>query len=170
MAKSIKVKSQAKAFACQSKEQASEAIAVIGEANREITMLETEINEITAKAIDERKDRINELKDVIKQNTQGVQTWCEANRNELCKNGKKANLVTGEVNWRIRPPKVMLRGIDDILKALKKAKLKELIRTKEEVNKDAILANPKLVKGIKGISIQTGVEDFVITPFEVEVG
>ncbi len=169
MAKSIKIKSQAKTFACQSKEQASESIAIIGEAQREITMLETEISEITAKAIDERKDRINELNDLVELNKKGVQIWCEANRDELCKDGKTANLVTGEVNWRIRPPKVQLRNVKVVLEALKEGKLKKLIRTKEEVNKDAILANPNLVKGIKGISIQTGVEDFVITPFEVEV-
>jgi len=37
------------------------------------------------------------------------------------------------------------------------------------VNKEAILNEPEGVKGVAGISIVSGVEDFVITPFEQEV-
>ncbi|HCE8369060.1 TPA: host-nuclease inhibitor Gam family protein, partial [Pseudomonas aeruginosa] len=42
----------------------------------------------------------------------GVQSWCEANRAELTDNNKVkyANLTTGEVQWRIRPPSVTVRG------------------------------------------------------------
>ena len=32
-----------------------------------------------------------------------------------------------------------------------------------------MLADPKAVSGIAGITIVTGIEDFVIEPFEVEV-
>ena len=37
---------------------------------------------------------------------------------------------------------------------------------KEELNKEAILNEPEAVKGVAGLSIKTGVEDFVIQPFE----
>lgn len=170
MTKSIKLKTTAKAFVCKNKSQASEAITAIGNAQREITRLETEINDITAAAIEERKDRIEALRSSIEKLSQGVQAWCEAHRESLCKTGKTANLTTGEVSWRQRPPKVSLRGMEKIIDELKQAKLHQFLRVKEEINKDAILANPKAVKDIKGISIQTGIEDFVIKPFEIETG
>ena len=43
--------------------------------------------------------------------------------------------------------------------------LNRLIRVKEEVNKDAILAEPETVANIKGISI-TQREEFIVIPFE----
>ncbi|WP_230660449.1 host-nuclease inhibitor Gam family protein [Psychrobacter sp. I-STPA10] len=169
MTKSIRLKTKAKAFVCQSKSQVSEAITEIGNAQREIIRLETEINDITAKAIEERKDRLEMLRTSISELSEGVQTWCEVHRDTLCKNSKTANLTTGEVSWRQSPPKVSLRGIDKIMEALKEAKLTQFIRIKEEINKDAILADPKAVKSIKGISIKSGEENFVIKPFEVEM-
>lgn len=169
--KAIKLKSQANVFVCQNKMQAMEAITEVGNSQREITRLETEINDITATAIDERKDRIDELRGVIETLSHGVQSWCEVNRDLLCKKGKTVNLTTGEVSWRVRPPKVNLRGVDKLLEMLKgDRKLKKFVRVKEEINKDAILADPKAVQDIKGISISSGVEDFVIKPFEVETG
>tara|TARA_R110002051_G_scaffold183589_1_gene253139 strand:- start:29393 stop:29908 length:516 start_codon:yes stop_codon:yes gene_type:complete len=169
--KAIKLKSQANVFVCQNKAQAMEAITEVGNSQREITRLETEINDITAAAIDERKDRISELRSIIETLSHGVQSWCEVNRDVLCVKGKTVNLTTGEVSWRVRPPKVSLRGMDKIIETLKTQRgMKRFIRVKEEVNKDAILADPKAVKDIKGISISSGVEDFVIKPFEVEAG
>jgi len=43
------------------------------------------------------------------------------------------------------------------------------IRSKDEINKEAILNEPQAVVGVAGISIKPGVEDFVITPFEQEL-
>ncbi len=169
--KAVRLKSQANVFDCQNKAQAMEAITEVGNSQREITRLETEINDITAAAIDERKDRISELRSIIETLSHGVQSWCEVNRDVLCVKGKTVNLTTGEVSWRVRPPKVSLRGMDKIIETLKTQRgMKRFIRIKEEVNKDAILADPKAVADIKGISISSGVEDFVIKPFEVEAG
>lgn len=169
--KAVRLKSQAAMFVCQNKMQAMEAITEVGNSQREITRLETQINDITAAAIAERKDRLDELRGIIETLSHGVQSWCEVNRDLLCKKGKTVNLTTGEVSWRTRPPKVTLRGMDKIIEALKTQRgMKKFIRTKEEVNKDAILADPQAVKDIKGISIKSGVEDFVIKPFEVEAG
>ena len=44
--------------------------------------------------------------------------------------------------------------------------LDRFIRTKQEINKEALLNEPEVAKGIAGITIKTGVEDFVIKPFE----
>jgi phage host-nuclease inhibitor protein Gam len=89
---------------------------------------------------------------------------------EICGKSKSANLVTGEVSWRQRPPSVSISKANDVIQRLRGLGLFRFIREKEEINKEAILAEPAEVAGIKGIKLGTGVEDFVITPFEVEVG
>ena len=53
--------------------------------------------------------RLKELQDRIGMLQAGVQTWCEANREQICGKGKTANLITGEVSWRQRPPSVRVR-------------------------------------------------------------
>ena len=73
------------------------------------------------------------------------------------------------MQWRQRPPSVAVRGADAVIAALKKLGLSRFVRTKEEVNKEAILNDAEAVRGVGGISINSGVEDFVITPFEAEV-
>ena len=103
----------------------------------------------------------------------GVQAWCEAHRVELCgeadKLGKTANLVTGEVSWRQRPPSVNIRGVDTVLETLLRMGLGRFVRVKNEPNKDAMLNEADAVRGIAGITIVTGVEDFIVVPFESSV-
>lgn len=100
----------------------------------------------------------------------GVQVWCEANRATLCEGtGKTANLVTGEVSWRQRPPSVAIRGADTVIETLQRMGLARFVRTKEECNKEAMLNEPDAVRGIAGITLVSGVEDFSITPFSVVV-
>ena len=81
---------------------------------------------------------------------------------------KTANLASGEVRWRMRPPKVLIRGMDAVMEALKDLRLERFIRTKEEINKEAILADPEAIKHVKGLGIDRG-EDFLIVPFETEL-
>jgi phage host-nuclease inhibitor protein Gam len=113
---------------------------------------------------------LDALSEQIKTLQAGVQAYCEAHRDELTDGGrvKTANFVTGEVQWRQRPPSVSVRGSDSVIDTLKRLGLGKFVRTKEEVNKEAILNEPEEVRGVAGLNIVTGVEDFVITPFEQE--
>jgi len=140
------------------------------QAQRELLRVETEINDQVAEITAQRKDEIEALKTRIETLAGGIQTWCEANRVELLAGGgKEVNLVTGLVKWRQRPPSVSIRSAQKVLDTLRHLGLSRFIRSKEEPNKEAMLAEPQAVSGISGISIVTGVEDFVIEPFEVEV-
>ncbi|MCL2524587.1 MAG: host-nuclease inhibitor Gam family protein [Betaproteobacteria bacterium] len=164
------IKAKAAPYVCQSKEQTIEAIKTLGDAQRELTRIETDINDILAAVTAERKDRIDALKGRIETLVAGIQLWCEANRSALLTGGgKEANLITGLVRWRQRPPSVSIRAVDKVLETLRALGLKRFIRTREEPNKEAMLAEPNAVSGIAGITIVTGVEDFVIEPFEVDV-
>ena len=74
--------------------------------------------------------------------------------------------MTGEVQWRVRPPSVALTKPDEVVNVLERLGLERFVRTKKEVNKDAILIEKDAVMGIAGIKIKSGVEDFAIIPFE----
>lgn len=164
-------KTKAKALqACQSLDEAQAIIKTIGEHNREIARLTGQMNDEVADITQSYAEKINPLKLAIDELTPKLQIWCEANRTTLLKDGgKTANLITGEVSWRIRPPSVSLRKIDEVIERLERFGLHRFIRTKKEVNKDAILNEPNAVTDINGITISTGVEDFIVSPFEIDV-
>jgi phage host-nuclease inhibitor protein Gam len=104
----------------------------------------------------------------------GIATWCEANKADLTKESKTVNLITGEVSWRMNPPSVAFkRGIkvDEIIAHIKQLKLAKLfVRTKEEVDKEAILkADEKTQDKLCAagtIKVIKDAETFSVTPFE----
>ena len=152
----------------QTRDAVTAAIREIGERQRELARIAADMNDELA-AVRERYERQAEpLNARVAELQAGVQTWCEANREQLCGKGKTANLITGEVAWRIRPPSVRVTGVDSVIDLLKRMTLGRFVRTKEEINKEAILNEPDVVAGVPGIKVVSGVEDFVITPFEVE--
>lgn len=157
-------------LACQSKAEVMDNITEIGNKQREIARLEAEMNDKIAEITDSYKGNINALQLDVERLTHQAQIWCEANRNSLLDKGlKTANLIVGEVSWRYRPAKVNVRKEDFVIEQLEQQGLTQFIRVKKNVNKDAVLADRQAVQDIDGITIVDGVEDFVITPFEIEV-
>lgn len=160
----------------QSKQEVAEAIRRLGDTKRKLDRLRAEMNDRIAAVAEEYGRLMTPLADALTAEQTGIQTWCEAHRVDLCgvddKLGKTANLVTGEVGWRARPPSVQVRGADSVIETLLRMGLQPFVRTKQEVNKEAILADPERVRGIAGITVVRGVEDFFVTPFEAaaEVG
>jgi phage host-nuclease inhibitor protein Gam len=171
MAKPTRLKSPAVAVPVPaSRQDAAEQIRTIGDLTREHARLTAELNDQVAaitSGYQARLDGLAQRRDALQQ---GVQAWCEAHRAELTKDGKvkSANLVTGEVQWRQRPPSVRITGAEAVMDTLLRLGLERFVRVKNEVNKEAILAEPSAVQGVAGISITTGVEDFVITPYEID--
>lgn len=163
-----RIKTEAAAVAVpQSREQTVEAIAQIGRLQRERERIQAAMNDELAAIRQRHEEQAKPLAEQIRQLSDGVHLWCEANRATLTQNGKVkyAHLASGEVKWRMRPPKVGLRGIDNIIEACKRLGLDRFVRVKEEVNKDAMLAEPELAQSLTGVTISQG-EDFVIVPFE----
>jgi len=163
-------KATAAHWVCQSKDMTMDAIRALGDTQRELVRIETDINDQIAAITAARKDEVEALTARAERLQAGIQTWCEAHRAELLAGGgKEANLITGLVRWRQRPPSVSIRSAQKVIDALRALGLSRFIRSKDEPNKEAMLAEPAAVSGIAGIRIVTGVEDFVIEPFEVEV-
>jgi phage host-nuclease inhibitor protein Gam len=164
----LKQPAQKTAYVPQNRDECAEMINQIGRISRQIAGTQAAMNDEIAAVTDRYTGMVTPQEAILKQLQEGVQAFCEANRLELTQNGKikSAEFVTGTVQWRQRPPSVTLKGVETVIETLKNLKLSKFIRTKEEVNKEAILLEPAKVKGIAGITIKTGVEDFVITPFE----
>lgn len=156
----------------QSKNDCAESIRLIGDLQRDFERERAAMNDDIAAITQRHQPVLADLTQRMEALQSGVQAWCEAHRVALCgeddKFGKTANLITGEVSWRQRPPSVSIRGIDTVLETLQRTGLGRFIRAKNEPNKEAMLNEPEAVRGIAGISIVTGVEDFIITPFEAK--
>lgn len=169
-AKKTRIKQAAQIAVPQDRDQCAEYINKIGRLDREIAVKQAAMNDEIAEITDRFNGQFTPLQEEIKRLTAGVQSFCEAHRDELTQNGKRksAEFVTGIVQWRQKPPSVGVRGVADVIDTLKRLGLNRFIRTKEEINKDAILNTPDDVKGVAGLTIKTGVEDFVIQPFEQE--
>lgn len=170
MAKANRLKLQAEAYVPQTLDDCAADIRRIGDLQRQLIVEQTRMNDAIAEITHRHQPAIEALREQIKPLQAGIQVWCEANRQDLTRGGrtKTASFVTGEVQWRQRPPSVSVRGVEAVLSALAELGLGRFIRVKEEVNKDAILAEPDAVRGVPGITVVTGVEDFVIVPFEID--
>jgi len=166
-----KLKSKAAVYTPQSQTDCAADIKKLGDLQRERARLAADMNDEIAAITKRFQPRLEQLGERIDTLQTGVQIWCDAHRSELTKAHKVkfANLVTGEVAWRQRPPSVSIRGTEAVLETLERMGLTRFIRTRSEPNKEAMLAEPDAVRGIAGITIVSGVEDFVITPFEAEV-
>lgn len=168
MAKNItRLKAKAQIDVPQTKNEAAADIRQIGDLQRNLARATAGMNDAIAHITQTYQPTLETIGKQIEGLQAGVQAYCEANRADLTGGkAKTANLITGEVQWRQRPPSVVVRGAESVIAALKGFGLARFVRTKEEVNKEAILNEPEAVKGVAGITVVTGVEDFVITPFE----
>lgn len=168
MAKPTRIKASAQLEVPQSRDEAALYIRQIGDSQRQFLRIQAEMNDSIAHITATYQPTLDAQAGQLKLLQEGLQSWCEANRFELTNGGKvkTASLVTGEVQWRQRPPSVRISKSEVVLETLARLGLSRFIRTKEEVNKDAILDEPDAIKGVAGITVVTGVEDFVITPFE----
>lgn len=183
-----RLKTKAAAYVSQSRDDVARDIRMIGDLQRDMTREEAAMNDAIAAITAKHQPTVDSLKARIERLQQGVHGWCEAHRAELTDEGKSktANFITGTVQWRNDPPSVTVRNGDKVLEMLGALGLGCYIRTKKEINKEAILADRtaaeakespekdaaakrlKLLAGLT-LTIKAGVEQFVIQPTEVEV-
>lgn len=92
--------------------------------------------------------------------------YAEANRAELTGSSKSKTVTVlgGSVKWRKQPAKVEITGEPEtIIAALKRRRLTRFIRTKEEIDRAAILREPEAIKTpIAGLAIVGGGEVMTI--------
>jgi phage host-nuclease inhibitor protein Gam len=167
---STRLKTKAQVYVPQSRDEAAADIRKIGDLEREKLRAVAEMNDAIAHITQNYQPRLDALNEQLKTLQEGVQGYCEAHRLELTDGGKvkTANLITGEVQWRQRPPHVSVRGKDAVIELLERSGLERFVRKNKEVDKDAIMNEPDEIRGVAGLSIVSGLEDFIIKPFEQE--
>ena len=156
----------------QSREEAASALARLGVISRKLTRAKADLNDRVTKLKEAAETAAIPLEEEVGRLTEGLKIWSEANRTALTGGDrtKTVNLGTGEVKWRISPPRVTLRGsVETIIDACRTIGLGRFVRVKEEVNREAMLAEPDVARTIPGVSIGTEGEIFVVEPFEVEL-
>lgn len=154
----------------RSREEVSKLIAEIGKHQRALaginTALNAQIERIKSRAVREGQPH----EKAIGENFEKIFIFAQANRDELTEGGKTKTVYfpPGIIAWRTTPPGVFLRGVKQIIAACKKLGLYQFIRTKETVDKVAMLKEKDKAVAIKGVII-TQREEFVVKPSEVGV-
>jgi len=155
----------------QSMDEANEMIRRLGRDQRQLALIEQAMQESVEAAKASAEAQAKPIKESILRALKGLSVWAAANRAVLTKDGqtKTAKLAAGTVAWRQKPMKVSLKKVEDVLAALKERRLRRFIRTKEEPDKEAMLKEPEVARGVPGVSIGRGGEGFYVTPAETGV-
>lgn len=157
--------------AAQTREEAEAAVHRLGELRRQLTRAETELNDRVAELKLAAETAAKPLQEEVARLSAQVQGFCEANRTELTNGGRTKTVLfaTGEVKWRARPPSVSVRGVEAVIACLKASFGGRFVRTKEEIDKEAMLADRETAAKVPGVKIGSEGEDFVIEPLNVEL-
>ena len=150
-------------------EEASVFVGVIADLERlikqRVDALSKEIRDLHTAT----SERVDPMQAEVLALVNGLFLFAEKHRAELTSSGGKTiTLPTGTIGWRLTPPAVSIDGVKAVIARIKELGLtKRFLRTKEEVNKEAILEDPKRAEGIEGISIGQQ-EEFVVKPLTLE--
>jgi len=148
----------------KSREDAARFIGEIGARQRRLDEIELRIQARVARAKEEYREEVECIRKERTQLMNGLFSFCETRREELCENGTKtANFATGTVNWRYTPPKVVVEDDQEMVEILHELDLAEdYVRVKEELNREALLADREELD-VDGLDF-TQREEFVVTP------
>ena len=151
----------------QNDTQANESLLALGNVQREIARLESNRDDELAAVKDKFEIELEPLREEADEYVGGLEMFANANRDRLTGNkSKTVKMANGVLMWRIRPPKVTLRGIPSIIAEVKRRRLaKTFLRTKEEIDKEAMLKAAEKAGTIPGVTIGSEGEDFVVEPF-----
>lgn len=154
----------------QTRDEVNEAIAELGRHQRERKRIETVMNDELAIVKAKHDAEAKPIGDRIADLTSGIHLWCEANRTRLTQDGKVKfhEFAAGQVKWRMRPPSIAIRGVEAVQAKLKELGLVRFLRTKKEIDKEALLREVAVAKTISGIFVKQG-EDFVVVPHESQI-
>lgn len=162
----------------QSTHECACEIANFGTLQARRTELVNEMSERQRKIGEEYQERIPQIDERLKVLHLKIQTFCEPNRASLADhNGVKyIDFTTGRVEWRKQPDAIVapqkVENLDTVLGILEQRGLHRYIRTKREINKEAMLMEKDklsgLISGIPGLTLRTGQEAFTIKPHETD--
>ena len=152
------------------RKQAEDLLFGIGELQREVARKETNMNDELAAIKRKYGDEVKPLNAVIDDQFAALHMYAEANKDDLLEGKlKSCKMATGDIGWRTSTPKVTVRNVKVVLESLKQLGLSQFIRMKEEINKEAILADKdQKAASINGITISQK-DEFWVKPYESEI-
>jgi len=134
--------------------EADQYLRDIGQLNIQLRDIDTDLREGTAKLKQEAEDQAAPLRADVESKWLGLQSWAQANRKRMTNGGKTIRLPSGSISWRVLPPKVTLKGVDDIVALLRSTKKwKKFLRIKESVDKEAMLKDKAEAAKVAGVKI-----------------
>lgn len=155
----------------QSREEAEQMLARLGEIQREQTLLSAALEE----SIQAERARVEAQNLPLKAEgeglVRGIQLWAETHRASLTQDGrtKTVKLTTGEIAWRARPPSVKIKDQAGVIERLLQLGLTRFLRVKREINREAMLAEPSMAGALPGVTIGSEGEEFVVSPLTEQV-
>ena len=160
------VKKLSNISAPQNDAEAAEYICEIGKEERWLETINTKLKEKTAEVKQVHEEIAGPHKERHGALVAGLEMFCTANRQRLTQEGrvKHYTFSTGKVSWRQRPAAVTVRGAEKVLNWCRE-NAPRFIRSKQEINKEAMLACPSAANAIEGVIIKSAGEDFAVEPF-----
>ncbi|QCG89363.1 host-nuclease inhibitor Gam family protein [Azospirillum sp. TSH100] len=150
-------------------DQATAVVGRIGAAQVQLSRLKGSLDVAIAQANLAYETAAAPLRTAIAADTELLRGYFDANRASLLTGGKKSvALPTGMIGVKKTTAKVVVADVDALLKRLEDdRKLRRFIRTKCEVDRAALLAEPKVAVTIEGVSIEGGEDAFFVKPLAV---
>lgn len=137
-----------------------------------IADVEKRVSERVARIQKEGADDVAPLKRRLAERAREVHAFCVAHRDSLTGGGriKTVRFPAGTCSWRMSGGKVSIKGAKDVLARLKTlgAAYRKFIRTKESIDKEAMLKDPQRAALVEGVAIEQG-EIFAIKPVTTDI-
>jgi phage host-nuclease inhibitor protein Gam len=158
----------------QSAAEADDAIRRIGTLQGLIDLHQAAHTEHAAALVAAVHAQIQPLRDEMTGLTEGLRTWAEANRAALqmgAGGAKTIQFSAGCLRWRVRPPRVTIKGaVETVIARIKALDLAgHFLRTAEAIDREAMLRQPELAGSIEGVTIGSAGEDFEVIPATAEI-
>lgn len=150
-------------------DQATAVVGRIGAAEVQLSRLKASLDVTVAQANLAYENAAAPLRAAIAADTERLRGYFDANRSTLLTGDKKSvALPTGMIGVKKTAAKVVVADVGALLAHLKEdRKLRRFIRTKTEVDREALLAEPQVAVTIPGVSIGGGDDAFFVKPLMV---
>ena len=161
-------------------EDLPKAVQRIADLGREKETISNEYDSKISELQAELASKVDEIDSEIKQVAQSIKSFMDKNKVKYISEDKKTlRLETGDLSYRSGKPSVKTKNSDKLVNSILEKnnliKLKDqfqkkaracFLRTKIELDKEAILSSPEAAKKVTGVEIDKGVESFYIKPYQ----
>jgi phage host-nuclease inhibitor protein Gam len=175
----------------QTWEAANALLAEFGDKTAAVVILAARQDRAVARITARYAIRLKPLQDRLEAIVGGLEVWATAHRDEITDHGKTktVRMAAGTLSWRTCPPSIeykrglkietIIQNIMAHAKTLFDRKttedranarlVREFVRLKPQVSKEAMLLQPDLAKQIDGVNVLSGIEEFIVDPTQAEL-